>query len=44
MKVKHLVALLLTAGIAANISAAPTPKPPQDVNVVNTPNGNRSRA
>jgi hypothetical protein len=37
MKRKHFLALLLTAGIAV-ANAAPPPKPPQDVNVVNTPN------
>lgn len=37
MKSKHIVALILTAGITANVYAAPD-KLPQDVNVVNTPN------
>ena len=36
MKAKHLVALLLTAGIAANISAAPTPQPPERLSVFST--------
>ena len=39
MKAKHLVTLILTAGITANVYAAPNPKPPpppQDVKVINT--------
>jgi len=40
MNTKYLVALILVAGITANVYAVPDKPPPepQDVNVVNTPN------
>jgi len=40
MKAKHLLILMLTAGISANAYTAPSKPPPepQDVNVMNTPN------
>ena len=38
MPSKHLITLFLFFWIASNADAAPSAKPPQDVNVVNTPN------